>query len=52
MVAPLLVFVGILVALMVYDPWLTILSISGLYLLSIPYAIVRRLRHREPEPQP
>jgi CDP-diacylglycerol--serine O-phosphatidyltransferase len=51
-VAPLLVLVAIFVAMMVYDPWLTILSISGLYLLSIPYSIVKRLRSREPEPHP
>jgi CDP-diacylglycerol--serine O-phosphatidyltransferase len=50
-VAPILALVGILVATMVYDPWLTLAIIGGLYLLSLPFAVIMRRRQRLHEPE-
>jgi CDP-diacylglycerol--serine O-phosphatidyltransferase len=45
-VAPLLVLVGILVVLMIFDPWLTISIIAVAYLCSLPAAVLLQRRQR------
>ena len=46
LVVPLLIGVVTLATLTLVSPWLTIASLAGLYVLSIPVAIVVRARQR------
>jgi CDP-diacylglycerol--serine O-phosphatidyltransferase len=41
-VAPLLVLVGVVVVLAISDMWMTMAGISMVYLLSLPFAVIRR----------
>jgi CDP-diacylglycerol--serine O-phosphatidyltransferase len=50
-VAPLLVLMGVLVAVMFHDPWLTLAIIAGAYVLSLPVAVFMRRRQRLHEPE-
>jgi CDP-diacylglycerol--serine O-phosphatidyltransferase len=50
-VAPILVLVGVAVAGMISDPWLTLSVIAGAYLLSLPAALVMKGRQRTGEPE-
>ncbi|HYE62608.1 MAG TPA: phosphatidylcholine/phosphatidylserine synthase [Phycisphaerales bacterium] len=50
-VAPILVLVGLVVVLAISDLWMTVAGISLAYLLSLPFAVLRK-RRVEPMPEP
>jgi CDP-diacylglycerol--serine O-phosphatidyltransferase len=50
-VAPVLVLVGIGVGGMITDPWLTLSVVAGVYLLSLPAAVLMKRRQRAGEPE-
>lgn len=51
-VAPLLVLVGLVVVLAISDLWITMAGIALVYLLSLPFAVLRKRRMQEPAPEP